>query len=353
MASRLTKWIPVFIALAVLAMVVSIRLWQGSEARPDLLNRLEWASRDWRVRLAATQPSLVHSNFGAVYLDEGALWLFNNAPGVEHAYPLPRLIYGQVVRELKAQQARAVAFDMLFLDQARDKYAYYNRTNLSAPRVARMDPADTNLLSSDGFFADQLREAGNVILAVPPNPRRTNGLIFPPPIFRTNALALGHVVGVPDADGIHRRIQAVRKDPETGQRVWAMGIVMAAVELGLDLDHERREPGHIILQSTNRPGLDRRIPVDDADNLTVDWALAANDSRLMPTKRSPPTAPAGSATSRRSDEFRADSADPGTNNHGNHVGSVRGGYGTDGKTPANRVALSGFDSAGWFHGARP
>lgn len=118
--TRTTKFIPLMIAAAVLVGVCALRLWQKARHRPDLLQRTEWMTQDWRARLAAERPSLVHSNLAAVYLDEGALKLFNH-PALGYSYPLPRLVYGRVIRELKAQGARVVAFDILFLDRASDR----------------------------------------------------------------------------------------------------------------------------------------------------------------------------------------------------------------------------------------
>ena len=46
--------------------------------------------------------------------------------------------------------------------------------------------------------------------------------------------------------------------PFTAVRVWNLGIVMAAKELGLDLEHPRIEPGRIVLQGPRN--LQRVIP---------------------------------------------------------------------------------------------
>lgn len=144
----------------------------------------------------------------------------------------------------------------------------------------------TNVIRSDQFFADRMADAGNVVISAPHHAQQTNQLDFPLPLFRTNAAGLGHVVATPDADGIHRRIAAYRTDAASGQRVWAMGIMMAAAELGLDLDCTQAEAGCLVLQSTNRPGVQRRIPVDEANRLLVDWVVRAGDRRILPTQRS-------------------------------------------------------------------
>ena len=260
---------------------------------------MEWMTQDWRSRIAAERPSLVHSNLAAVYLDEGALKLFNH-PALGYSYPLPRLVYGRVVRELKAQGARIVAFDILFLDRASDRIPYVDRTNQAKHQFAPLslltnvyrEGSFSNVIRSDQFCADRMADAGNVILAVPHHAQNTNLLDYPLPLFRTNAAGLGHVVVRPDADGIHRRIAAFRVDTASGQRVWAMGIMMAAAELGLDLDRTRAEAGCLVLQSTNRPGVERRIPVDEANRLLVDWVVRPGDRRILPAQRPPLRHPA-------------------------------------------------------------
>lgn len=287
MGTTSAKRVPGLIAIGVLAVVCLLRLCETWWPSFDLLRRMELMTVDWRVRLAVGQPSTTHSNLAAVYLDEGALRLFSEAHGL--AYPLPRLAYGCVTRELKAQGARVIAFDMLFLDTRRDRELYFNRSNTHQILTVSSPTATlgTNYVSSDQFFADRMADAGNVILAVPPHPQKTNHLTLPSGIFATNAAGLGHVVSRPDVDGVVRRVAVLRVDESTGRRVWALGITMAAMELGLDLERAQFYPGRITLASTNRPGLERRLPVDADGNLMVDWGILAEDARLLPAKRSP------------------------------------------------------------------
>jgi class 3 adenylate cyclase len=63
-------------------------------------------------------------------------------------------------------------------------------------------------------------------------------------------------------------------------RAWNMGIVMAARELGLDLNHARVDlpAGHIVLTGTN--GITRDIPVDQTGRLLINWSLPPDDQRL-------------------------------------------------------------------------
>jgi adenylate cyclase len=57
-----------------------------------------------------------------------------------------------------------------------------------------------------------------------------------------------------------------------------MGILLAAYELKLDLDHPDLEPGRIILHGPN--GLTRAIPVNKEGYFYVDWSLTQNDPHV-------------------------------------------------------------------------
>ena len=64
------------------------------------------------------------------------------------------------------------------------------------------------------------------------------------------------------------------------ERVWHMGIVLAAQQLGLDLAKADVDLPHgkIILRGAN--GIQRTIPVDAGGNFYVDWRLTPNDPQL-------------------------------------------------------------------------
>ena len=66
----------------------------------------------------------------------------------------------------------------------------------------------------------------------------------------------------------------------TDERVWQMGIVLAAQELKLDLQHAEVDlpRGKIILRGAN--GIERAIPVDRDGYFYIDWRLTPNDPRL-------------------------------------------------------------------------
>ena len=319
------KRIPVLIALGVIVLIGLIQ-WRHF----PLLDSLERITYDLRARHALPYAPTVATNLGFVFIDDASIAFVrtNQTLGYRFGLYWPRQVYGRLVEELAAQGARAVALDIIFAELRPDP-------------MVRM--ADDRLLESDDFFALQMRHASNVILAVPPD-------LTPPPLFLTNALALGDIATHKDyPDGVLRRAQAFRvcrkwhsafrqvaADPEFGvdlrlarieprqvvlprqgaeeirvpldqegnfdladfggaklpsgiarkakpfteERLWHMGIVLAAQELDLDLtkatvDSKR---GRITLRGAR--GVERVIPIDAEGSFSIDWSLPPNHPRL-------------------------------------------------------------------------
>ncbi len=235
----------------------------------------------------------------------------------------PRHVYGRMIEELSAQGAKVVAFDVLFGE--------------SRPDHASVKMADGSLIESDDFFALQMQRASNVISAF------TADVILPD-LFSTNSLALGDISTEKDSDGVLRRIKSfsmrwngafksaakeygvnldtaqikpdaiILSQPDGKQisvpldkngnfdladfvgdeipkgrkrfdkpfeRVWDMGIVIAAQELKLDLNHaEINLPqGYIRFHGAN--GIERTIPVDAAGDFYIDWRITPTSPVLL------------------------------------------------------------------------
>ena len=221
---------PVWLALLVFLVTASARLVfrfsdPGSPFRTalDPLERLEWMSYDWRSRLAA-QPA--PPNLSAVFIENETIRDIGNG-SIGYAYGLywPRHIYGLLARELSAQGAKAIGFDMLFGQLRPDQNVF-------------SDWALTNAgLAPDAFFAEEIRRAGNVILA-------STAEVIPPPLFRTNAWGLGDITSERDADGTPRRLKPFRDYP---RRLWHPEIVDLARKLNLDLDRASVTPSKILI----------------------------------------------------------------------------------------------------------
>ncbi|MGH7950963.1 MAG: CHASE2 domain-containing protein [Limisphaerales bacterium] len=323
MNSKSFKRAPAILAILVLAFVCGLRL-----LRLDFFERLERITYDIRVRTALHFPALVATNLAFVSMEESSIAAVQSgALGYKFGLLWPRQVYGRLIEELSAQGAQTVAFDVLFGELRPDH-----------PPVQM---ADGSLMESDNFFALQMRRAGNVIIAVtsdimPPDLFTTNALavgdistekdsdgilrrvkafrifrrwhpllkkaaaefgldlsnakfisgkIILPQTGTTNTIAvpvdaenyfnLADLVGDKLPPGIAPKARAF-----TDERVWNMGIVLAAQELKLDLAHAEIDlpRGKIILRGAS--GVERVIPVDANGYFYIDWRLTPNDPKL-------------------------------------------------------------------------
>jgi class 3 adenylate cyclase/CHASE2 domain-containing sensor protein len=319
------KLAPALIAFGVIVFVCLVRL-----LHLDFFERLECLTYDMRVREALKFPPAVATNLGFVDISNAdiAFLKTNRSLGYRFGLQWPRQVYGRLLEELAAQQAQAVAFDVLFGELRED----HSPVHL----------ADDHLIDSDVFFALQMRRAGNVILSADQD-------LIPPDLFATNAMALGDITTDKDSDGILRRTRAFRPyvrwhwafrqvaanpdlaidlsksrceqsqvvllrsngdeikvpldsegrfdladfggtnlpagiprkaRPFNVERIWHMGIVLAARELDLDLSRAEVNlaEGRVLLSGKN--GIRRIIPVDRNGYFYIDWCLPPNDPRL-------------------------------------------------------------------------
>ena len=354
------KLAPAFIAVGVIALVCSVRV-----LRFDFVERLEWMTYDLRVRAALNFPKPAATNLGAVFitdnsikaLQDSRLWTLDRSIKLRSSTDWPRHIYGRVLRELSAQGARAVALDILFgeLREVHDPVPIGGARRLEAERFYKtihsgQEPTtftdqgeELTLLDSDDYFAWQLRNSGQAILA-------TEQGVLPHPLFATNAMALGDISADSDSDGVLRRARAftyyrrwheafrqLEADREYGvdlskaefepgkiilprteadpivfpvdaennfeladfggdklppgmpskakayvdERVWHMGVVLAAQTLQLDLQHPEIDPSHGTLTLHGPGGIKRVIPVDAHGYFYIDWEIRATDARLQ------------------------------------------------------------------------
>lgn len=310
---------PALLAIAILLCVCVIRL-----LRLNFFEEVEGITYDLRARTALHFPAPIATNFGFVAIQDSSIKaVLNGQVGLHFGLNWPRQVYGRLVEELSAQGAKAVAFDVQFGELR--------------PDHAAVQMADGSFIDSDVLFATDCGLASNVILAATPD-------LMPPDLFATNALAIGDITTEKDSDGVLRRVKAFRiyrhwhpliaaaarkydvslndllieKDriilpleqgqtmevpldsngemdiksrkssvgppakakPFTDERVWHMGIVLAAQQLGLDLAHADVDlpSGHITLHGTN--GLVRVIPVDANGYFYVDWRLKPTDPHI-------------------------------------------------------------------------
>ncbi|KAB2673280.1 MAG: adenylate/guanylate cyclase domain-containing protein [Verrucomicrobia bacterium] len=295
----------------------------------DILQRLEWTSFDWRVQRAAGD-GIASPDIGLVLADNETVFALGHGEAIEDEhYDLfwPRWpVYGRVLRELRAQGVRAVAFDVLFPDRRYgDDHLEFQNTNV-------VRELGRTIIKSDAEFAMELGLPGApAILALEPDS-------IPIAMFRTKAASMGDASSPRDADSVARRIRAFTKlrrinprlelfaerrgldlrlldaqgtleviDKQTGKTnavlhpdangriplvspklldpvyseevVWHLGITLAAHGLGLDLKKPEFVDGGVWLRATN--GVARFIPIDEAGYLSVDWRLAVNRTDLF------------------------------------------------------------------------
>jgi class 3 adenylate cyclase/CHASE2 domain-containing sensor protein len=315
-----------FIAAPVILVVCLLEI-----AHFPYLNRLEWMTFDLRVRLAHNLRNTASdsvTNLGLVEIADKTIYEVKNDAHLGFDYGLywPRDVYAAALKELTLEGARAVAFDVLFAE-LRDDQSW-----VTLP--------DGTTDAPDNIFAAQLKQSGNVILAadkdeMPNSKFRTNAWrvaniavdrdadgvlrrdrafqeyrIWDPAIIQ-NASALAWNLPKTIEDRKQHKITFVsRLNDETWSypidekgripstsylktlpqgypdkivpwqdfRAWSMGILLAAHELNLDLDHPVFKPGQIILHGPD--GLTRTIPVDDQNYFYIDWSLAQNDPQV-------------------------------------------------------------------------
>lgn len=337
------KLAPALIAGCVVVLICCVRL-----LRLDFCERLEQITYDMRARLALRFPAAVATNLGFVFISDHSIAVLNDGSlGFHYGLYWPRHIYGRAYRELSAQGARAVAFDVLFPQRRRDHGTVaVTSTNAeareflaalhpgTAPDIINMEGEDLIYLDSDEYFAWQLKHGGTALLAAEQN-------VLPFPLFATNALVVADIAAELDGDGVLRRARAfsvyrkwhpaflqaetegymhlnearietnqivflrpgqdsivIKVDAETNfdladfggaarraraftdERVWHMGIALAAQELNLDLPTAEVDLPHgsIALRGTN--GVERIIPVDANGYFYINWELTSADRRL-------------------------------------------------------------------------
>lgn len=255
---------PLYLSLGAILVVLFLHGMTRVFPSLNVLQRLEWMTYDWRVRQAYAHPLPVATNLGVVFIDDESLELVNR--GLSFKWPWPRQLYGHLINALGRQGVRAVAFDILFQE-------------LHPPDSATAVPVMEGVtMNSDNFLAVQMARWSNVVLAAFGETLMDRWLAIPPAdLFRTNAWALGHATSEADTDGVLRRARPFREDPRLG-RIWHLGIVMAAKELGLDLGAAR--VGRARIEIPGQDGVSRTIPLDDEGLFYINWGLRWNDPRI-------------------------------------------------------------------------
>ena len=142
----------VFLCLVILSSALARLAWGFLP-----LQLLEWLTYDWRVRQAsrlARSTTPAASNIGFVLVTDQCLSALSDGllgEELRFGWPWPRQIWGRLIRELRAQGAKAIVVDVL-LGQLR-------------PDHPRIQLGQNRSEGSDEFFAAQMAAAGNVLLS--------------------------------------------------------------------------------------------------------------------------------------------------------------------------------------------
>jgi class 3 adenylate cyclase/CHASE2 domain-containing sensor protein len=244
---------PAFIAAGVIALVCLLRV-----LNLDFIERLERMTYDVRVRAATHFPSSTATNLGCVFVGDEDIKAVNDGLLEGDSYGLywPRHIYARAYRELTAEGARAVGYDVLFAEARPDQGTVRVSTSqwpevtnalatIEPLKSITTFPSGTEVMAivdSDDFFAWQLHRGGTGIIAA------KNGA-FPIPLLATNAQTVADIQADSDSDGVLRRVKAFRN-----YRHWHRIFQQAATDYGVELDRARIEPGKVILPlGTNKP----------------------------------------------------------------------------------------------------
>jgi class 3 adenylate cyclase len=275
MALRISakKAAPALVTGVVLAVVYAIQLLVHSFPANPLarsVQRLESMSYDWRVQAALRHPLALATNLGAVFLDEGTGELLSGdglAEGGTGAvyrasYPYPRHLYGRMIRELTAQGAKAVGFDIMFANRLKEvaksvqifiPRADAQKLGLTEAQLSQLGtapfgspdrPVPGVIIDSDDYFAAQLRQASNCVLAAD-----TTEEVIPLDLFRTNALSSADISVRKDADGYLRSIS-----PFTDVRVWDPLIRQRVSDEGLALPEGRVLNDQLVFRELGKQG---------------------------------------------------------------------------------------------------
>lgn len=294
----------------------------------DIFNGLELILFDWRVRQASQRGHAMDPRLGLLAIDNGTIEDLRR--GILIGEPLRPLwrrdVYARALRELRAQGARAVAFDILLGEHYEDLV----QEEESKPPI-----------QADQWLADEIRKFGDVYLGA-------TAELGAAPLFWSAAKAVGDVESPKDVDGSVRRVRAYTDveglsldlllalrsmkldcpsamelemrgievptnhlftlNLETGEstlfpispdgtvlmpqgrrsvempvfrkhRRWNLGILLAASAMGLDLDSAKHLPEGIVLTGTN--GVRRVIPADSLGYFHIDWLAAATNQATL------------------------------------------------------------------------
>ncbi|MDI6450636.1 CHASE2 domain-containing protein [Anaerobaca lacustris] len=156
-----------------------------------------WA---WRARFFSARETL-SPEIKLILLDQTSLDWAQRENG--WGWPWPREVYGAISAFCERGGARALALDLLFTEPSvygvSDDEAMGEALKSGPPAVLALMPGG----SVETWPESMPRPDRTTTVAAAIEP---NHLLFPVPEVAAGAMAFGHVAGLPDADGVFRRI---------------------------------------------------------------------------------------------------------------------------------------------------
>ncbi|HEX41621.1 MAG TPA: adenylate/guanylate cyclase domain-containing protein [Phycisphaerales bacterium] len=200
------------VSVGLVAGMLAVLVWL-----PGWLESLEGPIWAWRARFFS-QRETPSAQVKLVLLDQASLdW---GQRENSWAWPWPREVYGAMAAFCKRGGARVLALDMLYTEPSvygvSDDEAMGEALREGVPAVLGAVPA-----AGQGAWPPYVpRSALNVDVAFI---AESQNLVFPVEEIAAGAAAVGHVAGLPDGDGVFRRISPFRRFD--GSDMPALGLV--------------------------------------------------------------------------------------------------------------------------------
>jgi class 3 adenylate cyclase/CHASE2 domain-containing sensor protein len=311
---------PVLLATASIALVLCFDAISRFHPKLDLLTRLESITYDWRMRQAHRFSHAAATNLAVVFINDETIDIFSRGDlGTNLTFGLywPRHIYGRLVHELSAQGAKVVGLDVLFAERRLDHGESSDRFLASQiQRASNVVLGATRELVPDSLFRNRASALGSISIerdsdgvlrrvhafhdirvwhdVIRKEARlsnwnldtariQSNCVVFAVPEGKRKVLPLNvdgyfdpaDVASEKSDQGFSRLFR-----PYEDIRVWHLGIVLAATELGIDLSKATVDLPRRQIVLPRKSGAPRVLPVDESGQLLIDWTLKLRDPRL-------------------------------------------------------------------------
>jgi adenylate cyclase len=249
---------PRALLIGLLAAMMALLAWQIG-----VLESWEAPTWTWRARFYS-QREVLSPEIKLILLDQASLDWAQKEQG--WGWPWPREVYGAISAFCEQGGARVLALDMLFTEPSvygvSDDEAMGQALKAGTPAVLALMRGGSRQTWPE--YMPRPDVATNTATMVEPD-----HLLFPVPEIAAGAAAAGHVTGVPDADGVFRRLSPFcRFDkveiPALGLATWLAAQPMAVTADDAQLQIGTKivpldERGNAILRFRSRNGLPEAV----------------------------------------------------------------------------------------------